>query len=137
MLRTVACLLIAVCVMSLTPSTSFAFPQFMKVFVAEYLEENEDEDFVKMVKKEAKCVVCHQGKKKKKNMNAYGAELSKLLDKGDKKDVEKITEALQTVAEIQTDAEDEESPTYGDRISDSKLPAGELEDLLEEPSDSE
>jgi len=85
---------------------------------------------------EAKCYVCHQGKKKK-NRNAYGAELSKLLDKKkDKKDAKKIIEALEKVAKLHTDAKDKKSPTYGELIQAGKLPGGSLADLKKEPASS-
>ena len=68
------------------------------MFFAEYLEDNSDEEYVAFVKKDVKCFLCHQGKKKKKNRNSYGLALSELLDhKKDKKDVEKITAALKEV----------------------------------------
>ena len=136
MLRTVVIVPLALVVCTLVARPATAFPQFMKVFKAEYIEGNENEEYVELVNKEAKCLVCHQGKKKS-NHNAYGKHLIGLIGKKDKKDVEKITEALKKVAEMHTDADDEESPTYGELIADGKLPGGDLEALKEEPEEEE
>jgi len=136
MLRTVVIVPLALVACTLAVKPAAAFPQFFKVFKAEYVEDNTNEEFVELVNKEAKCLVCHQGKKRK-NQNVYGMQLSKLIGKDDKKDVDKITEALKKVAEMHTDAEDDESPTYGDLIAKGKLPGGELEDLEQEPADEE
>ena len=117
-----------------------AIPQFGKEFNALYKVDKKDDvtsDFEKAAL-EAKCLVCHQGKKSKKNRNRYGAELSKLLDKKkDKKNKEKIIEALQKVAKLHTVAKDEKSPTYGDLIEAGKLPGGPLKEVKEEPKSSD
>jgi len=111
--------------------------EFKKLYKVDK-ESVEKSDFEKAVL-EAKCFVCHQGKKKK-NRNAYGMELSKLLHKKkDAKNPEKIIEALEKVAKLHTDAKDEKSPTYGDLIKAGKLPGGSLEDAKKdakkEPAD--
>jgi hypothetical protein len=69
----------------------------------------------------AKCNVCHAGTSKKER-NAYGEALDKLLDKGDKKDAEKIRKALEEVAALPSDAEKKDSPTFGALIKEGKLP---------------
>ena len=65
-----------------------------------------------------KCNICHEGKSKK-DKNAYGKLLDKLLDrKKDAKNPEKIRQALAAV-------ESEKSPsgeTYGELIKEGKLP---------------
>lgn len=122
-------------------SSSFAQPalavkkfsdQFMKLYDVDKKSE-EKTDFAKLVLK-AKCYTCHQGKKKK-NRNAYGAELAKLLDKKkDGKKPEKIIEALEKVAKMHSDPNDKKSPTFGELIKEGKLPGGSLEDSKKEPA---
>jgi len=111
--------------------------QFYKVYQAEYLDNNPNEEFVAEAKKGPnKCFACHQGKKRKHH-NAYGEHLVELLDrKKDAKDVAKITAALQQVAAMKVDPSDPNSETYGDRIAAGKWPGGELEDLKAEPPES-
>jgi len=110
-------------------SVALAFPQFQKQFIAKYLAHNDNEEYVFLVKKKVKCYVCHDptkdkktGKASKKNRNPYGEELAKLLTKKDKKNIDKIQQALDTVAKIRTEPGDPTSPTYGERIKQSKLP---------------
>ena len=121
----------------LVASVAQAFPQFWKEFDGYYLKEHENTEWADQVRdKEAKvnCLICHQGKKKKKNRNAYGDALDELLTKKDKKDSEKIIAAFQEVADLPVDPDDEDSETFGDRIAAGKWPAGELDDLMEEPA---
>ena len=119
-----------------------AIKPFAKEFMKLYEVDKESEkktDFAKAVL-EAKCYVCHQGKKKK-HRNRYGKELAKLLDKKkDKKDTKKIVEAIEKVAKLHIDAKDKKSPTFGDLIKAGKLPGGSLKDakkkVEEESSDN-
>jgi len=105
--------------------------QFLKLYKVDKADP-EPSEFEKAVL-EAKCFVCHQGKKKK-NRNQYGQQLSKLLDKKkDAKNPEKIVEALQKVAKTHVDPKDEKSPTFGDLIKAGKLPGGSLADAKKEP----
>ncbi len=128
MFHRLALIAFAFCIMV---SSAQAVPQFFKQYVAKYSDAADGyEDTVK----EAKCLVCHQGKKKK-NLNPYGEAVHGYLHKKDKKDVEKIIAALESVAAESTDAENEEAPTFGDRIAEGKLPGGELENLKEEPEE--
>ena len=111
-------------------STAKAIPTFKKQFEAKYVKKEggsaEEQALAGAVKK-IKCNVCHVGKKKK-DRNAYGQALSELLDKKeDKKNLEKIDAALDTVAEQNSDPNDENSPTFGELIAQGKLPAGEEE----------
>lgn len=110
-----------------------AFPQFAKQFVAKYTEDNADYE-AKV--KEAKCFVCHQGKSKK-NRNAYGEALHQYLGKKDRKDVEKILAALDTVAAESSDPGDADAPTFGELIAAGELPGGTLDECKEEPADDE
>ncbi len=109
-----------------------AIPQFQKEFITLYASDKES-DFGKEVKK-AGCFTCHQGKLRK-NQNAYGQELAKLLDKkADMKNPEKIVESLKKVADMHSVAGDDKSPTFGELISEGKLPGGPLEDAKKEPA---
>ena len=131
--------LVVAAALLVTARSAKAIPNFQKAFFKLYLEEHEDEEFVAFMKRKAKCFICHQGKKDKHNHNAYGDHLVELLDhKKDKKDFEKITNALKEVEELPFDPEDEESQTYAERIAESKLPGADtLEELQEEPEGSE
>lgn len=102
-----------------------AIPQFKKEFDAKYVDEDSDDPtkqaFAEKVK-EAKCNVCHFGKKKK-DRNLYGEHLAGLLDKKEDKDnKEKINEALDEVAGMKIDPEDENSKTYGELFAAGDLP---------------
>jgi hypothetical protein len=122
---------------ALSSQRAMAIAQFQAQFIKEYVNEHPDKDFQKYVKTKAKCHICHQGKVTPKNVhhNAYGKHLVELLDpKTDKKDIEKIKKALAEVAKMHSDPKDENSPTYGDLIKQSKLPGGKLEDSQKEPA---
>jgi len=69
----------SVVAMIATATTVHATPVFKKVWEEVYVGDDAPEEFAAAVK-EAKCNVCHAGKKKA-DRNAYGAELAKLLDK--------------------------------------------------------
>ncbi len=105
--------------------SAFAIPQFKKQFDAMYVDEDSDDPAKQALAeaaKEAKCDICHMGRNKKMR-NPYGEQLSELLDKKeDKNNKEKIDEALETVAEIKVDPDDENSPTYGQLLDEGKLP---------------
>ncbi|MBX3427254.1 MAG: hypothetical protein KF688_16365 [Pirellulales bacterium] len=126
--------LVALVVAAGATDRALAVPQFQKEFLKKYVDEHESKEFQELVKKKAKCCVCHQGLKDKHNMNAYGVELGKLLDrKKDAKDVEKIVATLEKVGKMRSNPKDEKSPTYAELIAAGKLPGGALEDLLKEP----
>ena len=91
-------------------------------------------EFAAFVQRTAKCNVCHQGTKDRKNLNPYGEELAKLLDyHTDNHDVAKIAAALETVADMPPDPSRPDGPTYGERIAEADLPAGDLEKMKREP----
>lgn len=101
---------------------AFAIKQFADEFKATYVEEGTP--LAAEVEK-AKCNVCHVGKSKK-DRNAYGEALAKLLDKKEDKDnKEKIRQALETVAAQPSAGAG--SPTFGDLIKEGKLPGGAAE----------
>lgn len=114
---------VLVCIFS-TPSPGII--QFHKEFVAVYVEQSDNEEFVRAVK-EARCFICHVGKKRT-NRNVYGQQLSELLDKkADRANKKKIHEALAQVAQMPSDPENEKSPTFGELIKTGQLPGGEIQ----------
>ena len=118
--------IVAAVVASVFAPRSSAIPPFYKEFTVMYLDDNDNEDFVKEAKA-AKCFLCHVGKKKT-NRNEYGEQLSELLDKKkDKKDTEKIRKALETVGGMNSIPDDKESPTFAVLIQEGKLPGGEVQ----------
>jgi hypothetical protein len=108
--------------------TAHAIDPFKKEFEAKYVKAepgSPEEEALAVAVKKAKCNVCHVGVKKK-DKNAYGVALDALLDKKtDAKDKTKIQEALDKVAAMKSDPNNEASPTFGELISQGKLPAGE------------
>jgi hypothetical protein len=103
--------------------SALAIPPFFKEFESMYVEK--DSPLAAEVARVKKCNVCHKGTDKKMR-NAYGEALDKLLDKKtDAGDAEKIKKALEEVGAMHIDAEDDESPTYADRLKEGKLPTDE------------
>lgn len=98
-------------------STANARPEYKKQFDALYMTEGSE--LFKAYQGKSNCNVCHVGKNKK-DRNAYGTALSKLLNK--EKDAAKIEEALKKVEKSNSVADDEKSPTFGDLIKAGKLP---------------
>ncbi len=114
----------------LGPSTKSAraVKPFALQFYSKYIKEDsarpEVQEYAQLVKS-TKCHLCHEGKSKK-HRNAYGRELSKLLDKKtDKKNVKKIQAALAKVETMHVKPDDENSPTFGELIAQCKLPGGD------------
>lgn len=114
-------------VASLVTAPAAAFPQFAKEFKKIYAGEESTPVEAKIAASLAKvkCNVCHDpkkgpdGKASKKNRNAYGNALSKLITKEDKKDVEKIHKALKTVESQKPEGGDQ---SYGERLKAGLLP---------------
>ncbi len=103
---------------------AFAIKQFADQFKEVYVKEGTP---LAAEVEAAKCNVCHKGKSKK-DRNAYGEALAKLLDKKeDKANVEKIREALATVAKESSDPSNPSAPTFGALIEGGKLPGGPAE----------
>ena len=105
-----------------------AIPAFNKEFQDMYFKKDSTDPKEKALAEaitKVKCNVCHVGTKKK-DRNAYGEELNKLLDKKeDIKNAPKIQDALKKVEAMPSDPANPQSPTYGDRIKEGKLPAGD------------
>jgi hypothetical protein len=119
-------------------SPALAIKPFYDEFKKDYLDNLKDKKFAEAVDKGSdKCFVCHQGTKSKKNRNAFGKEIGKLLTKKDGKDKEKMDKAFKAVLAMHVDPKDKKSPTYMDRLNKSEWPAGKLEDLKKEPKKDE
>ena len=131
--------LLAASVLVAFAAPALADPKFYMVFKKEYLEKHPDKKFAEaMDKPDVRCLVCHQGKKSKKNHNAFGLPLVDLLDrKKDLKDEKKISESIKKVLAMKVNPKDPKSETYLDRLKASKWPGGELEDLKKEPKPKE
>ena len=130
------CLLIAALLMiaAVAARPASATPAFATAFKKDYVDGLEDKKFAEEVSKGTnKCFACHQGKKSRKNRNAFGLELSKLIKK-DQKDPEKISAAIKKAFAMHVDPKDDKSETYLDRWKANKWPAGKLEDLMKEPA---
>lgn len=108
-----------------------AYSEFQREFWKTYTRGKEaDPDFRKLTRK-AKCMLCHLDKDHKTN-NRYGLALAELLGEEDKKDKDKIVEAILSVADQSSDPESEGSPTFGELIGEGKLPGGPLEEAEKE-----
>lgn len=105
---------------------ALARPPYKKEFDAKYVKaDGTDVEKALAAKAEkAKCNVCHKGKTKKER-NAYGEALSGFLKKEDEKDVKKIQETLDKVADMKSKKDDDSSPTFGELLKKGELPGGE------------
>jgi hypothetical protein len=105
-----------------------AIPAFKTGFDNLYVKKDSDDPKEKALAEAVntvKCNVCHVGKSKK-DKNAYGEELGKLINKKDHiKDPEAIKAALEKVAGMSSDPTDPAAPTYGALIKEGKLPCPE------------
>ncbi len=124
---TLCCCVLALGVLgSIRSNTASAFPEFKKGFDKKYVadESTDAQKAIAAAVKVAKCNVCHdpkkdaEGKASKKNRNAYGEALHKFIGKKDKKDLDKIQDALTKVEAMK----DGEGPTFGELILQGKLP---------------
>jgi hypothetical protein len=108
--------------------SAHAIDPFKKEFEAKYVKAEPatpEEQALAAAVKTAKCNVCHVGVKKK-DKNAYGLALHTLLDrKTDAKDKAKIQDALDKVAAMKSDPNNADSPTFGELLSQGKLPAAD------------
>jgi len=116
--------LMATIVLGTTAREAFAIKQFADEFKAVYVKDGSP---LAAEVESAKCNVCHKGKSKK-DRNAYGEALAKLLDKKeDKENKDKIRQALETVAKESSNPADASAPTFGALIEQGKLPGGPAE----------
>jgi hypothetical protein len=98
-------------------SSASARQPYFDEFKGKYAGDDADPEFAKTVT-EAKCFICHVGKSKK-NRNAYGTALSKVIAKKEM-DKEKIREALGKIEKEKS----ADGTTFGELIKDNKLPGG-------------
>jgi hypothetical protein len=125
--------LCAALVVSVLASPAGALPAFQLDFKKEYVDNLKDKKFAEEISKaDVKCLVCHQGKNRK-NRNAFGAEVAKLLTKKDIKDHEKIAAGLKKALAMHVDPKNPKSETFLDRLQAGKWPGGSLEDLKKDP----
>ncbi len=118
-------------------SPAVAVKPFYDEFKKDYLDTAKDKKFAEMVDKGSeKCLICHQGKNKK-NRNAFGKEVAKLLTKKDAKNTEKMDAAFKKVLAMHVDPKNEKSETYMDRLNAGEWPGGKLDDLKKEPKKGE
>jgi len=110
--------------LSFLAQPAWAIKPFKDAFEEKYVKADSKapaEAALATAAKEAKCGICHG--KSKKDRNAYGAELDKLLDKDqDKDNKQKIADALDKVAGMKSNPKDAKSPTFGEVIAKGKLP---------------
>lgn len=121
------CLLLVACGLLAYAPRVLAIAQFKSEFEAKYVKpestEAKDISFAEAVA-EARCNVCHAGISKKDH-NRYGVALADLLDRrADRDNKEKIQAVLDQVASMKSDADKDDSPTFGELIDQGKLPGG-------------
>lgn len=131
-MRTVCSFLVACFLLMLVSQRAAAVLAFYKVWEAEYLANHPDQEFAALVKKPAnRCFVCHVGKKRT-HRNEYGALMEEELDaRKDVKNKEKILTVIKKAGEGKFD----DGMTFEQRIEASKFPAGELDELKQEPAE--
>ena len=125
-----ACVFLTLLAGALCTRPAGAVKPFFEQFKALYLKPNTKDYTVQVfnagVEKKA-CGVCHRGQQAKKDFNPYGKQVSKLLSaKRDAGNPQAIVLALKKVASMKSNPEDPASPTFGQRIRQGKLPAGEI-----------
>jgi cytochrome c2 len=121
---------------SLGTATAKGDKAFRDEFIAKYVKPDStdarEKAFAAACEK-AKCNICHEGISKK-NRNAYGKELAKLLKRErDKDDKPKIQAALDKVAAMKPDPK---SPTFGELIKAGRLPGGEPKESKDQPAEA-
>jgi hypothetical protein len=113
---------------ALSSETAEAIPAFKTGFDKLYVKKDSTDPKEKALAEEVgvvKCNVCHVGKVKK-DKNAYGIELGKLINKKQHiKDPVAIKDALEKVGGMSSNPADPKAPTYGDLIKEGKLPCPE------------
>lgn len=130
-MRLEACVVAPLLLIAAVVSPAGAHPTYQKGFQNLYIKgPGVDKDFRKLVRK-AKCNLCHQGKKDRKNYNRYGTALLDHLSDGDEKDKEKLAAALAAVADLASDGDGSE--TYAGLIAAGSLPGGPLDESKKEP----
>lgn len=129
MKKVLFCLILGAVAAVVSADEAYAIKPFMDVFVEHYNVKEPKTDADKALAAavaEVKCNLCHEGKSKK-DRNAYGVAVDKLLDKAEivalmKEDKDKGTETI-LAALVKVEAEKSPSgETYGDLLKAGKLP---------------
>lgn len=129
MKKVLFCLILGAIAVVSTADQAYAIKPFMDVFVEQYNVKEPKTDADKALAAavaEVKCNLCHEGKSKK-DRNAYGVAMDKLVDKAEivallKEDKDK---GEKTISEVLVKLEAEKSPsgeTFGELIKAGKLP---------------
>jgi len=121
-------------------STTFAISPFKKAFDEKYVKGSGDKDFQAAFKK-ASCYNCHVKGKKKDVLNAYGWELSKLIEgnakdridaakesgglDGKKAEEEKLTKEFDAAVKKAEALKSPAGKTFGELFKDHELPTAE------------
>jgi hypothetical protein len=125
-IRSLGLLAFTLGLVSLIAQPANAIKQFRDEFKAKYVKADSQEPkdvALREAVEQAGCSVCHVGEERT-NRNSYGQALAKLLDrKTDAKNKQKIQAALEKAAAMKTNPGDPKSPTFGELLSQGKLPA--------------
>jgi hypothetical protein len=97
-------------------NTASARPQYKVEFDKKYMTEGSA--IHKALEGKSNCNICHQGKNRK-NRNAFGTAISKVIGGMNVKDTPKIVEAITKVEKEKPEGGDK---TFGDLIKEGKLP---------------
>ena len=104
------------------------FEQFKALYVKPKSTDRTAQIFKEAVDAKG-CTICHRGQPTKptKAWNAYGTQLKKLLNaKRDGQNPQAIRAALKKVSTMKSNPDDPDSPTFGQRLKQGKLPVGEI-----------
>ncbi|MEI8375213.1 MAG: hypothetical protein WCJ35_20525 [Planctomycetota bacterium] len=98
--------------------------QFKALYVKPKATDHTMQIFNAAVEK-AGCNLCHLAKPRK-GYNAYGTQFKGLLTKRDGQEPKKVRAALGKVSRMKSKPDDPNSPTFGQRLKEGKLPVGEI-----------
>ncbi|MGO9111986.1 MAG: hypothetical protein ACLP9L_22395 [Thermoguttaceae bacterium] len=117
-----------------------AVKPFLEQFKALYVKPKTTDHTMQIFNEavEAKgCTICHRGQPAKptKEWNTYGTQLKTLLNaKRDAQNPKAIRAALGKVSRMKSNPDDPQSPTFGQRLQQGKLPVGEIHVRPRDPS---
>src|SRR2546429_441079 len=95
-----------------TAAPALAVKEFKDAFKSKYVKPDStaaNDVALAAAFDQTSCAICHVGENRK-NRNAYGKQLAKLISKKDKKNKEKIFKAMDTVAQMKSKPADPKSP---------------------------
>ena len=125
----VALVFLAVAAGGLDPRPARAVKPFLEQFKTLYVNPKTTDHAMRnfnsaVAKKD--CTICHLPKPRK-GFNAYGTQLKKFLNaKRDGQNAQAIRAAMKKVALMKSKPDDPDSPTFGERLRQGKLPVGEI-----------